>query len=146
MKDPKALIAPLQAAGLEAVLYQDINDPYGVALLYMSEDPSDFVGKLRNVLNQNPFRELRFKSEWTMLGRTYSSGREPNLEDWLLQKPRRAVMNNEWNWAIWYPLRRKPDISLAENELDWKPITNLEKGLKKTIPYFEQKLSEENTL
>jgi len=34
------------------------------------------------------------------------------------------------------PLRRKPDIGLAERELDWRPTIDLESGLKKTIDYF----------
>ncbi len=36
------------------------------------------------------------------------------------------------------PVRRKPDISLAKETLDWKPIINLEEGLKRTIDYFEK--------
>ena len=39
------------------------------------------------------------------------------------------------------PIRRKPDISLAKKELDWEPKTDLEAGLKKTIEYFDEKLS-----
>jgi len=38
------------------------------------------------------------------------------------------------------PLRRKPDISRAENILDWKPKISLNKGLDKTIPYFKDNL------
>ena len=38
------------------------------------------------------------------------------------------------------PLRRKPDISLAERELDWRPTVDLERGLKKTIDYFRRLL------
>lgn len=38
------------------------------------------------------------------------------------------------------PKRRKPDISLAQKELNWKPEINLESGLKKTISYFESML------
>jgi UDP-glucuronate decarboxylase len=38
------------------------------------------------------------------------------------------------------PVRRKPDISLAKKKLGWKPEVALEKGLKKTIEYFEEKL------
>jgi chlorite dismutase len=41
-----------------------------------------------------------------MLGRTYASGFEPDLEDWLLARPRRTVLNAAWPWGIWYPLRR----------------------------------------
>jgi len=35
------------------------------------------------------------------------------------------------------PLKRKPDIYLAKNELSWKPEISLEQGLKETISYFE---------
>jgi UDP-glucuronate decarboxylase len=34
------------------------------------------------------------------------------------------------------PLQRKPDITLAKNELDWEPKINLDQGLEKTIAYF----------
>lgn len=34
------------------------------------------------------------------------------------------------------PTRRRPDISLAEKYLDWKPTVELQAGLKKTIEYF----------
>lgn len=34
------------------------------------------------------------------------------------------------------PKQRKPDISLASKELDWKPCISLEKGLNNTINYF----------
>lgn len=34
------------------------------------------------------------------------------------------------------PKQRKPDISLANNNLNWKPTTDLELGLEQTIAYF----------
>lgn len=37
------------------------------------------------------------------------------------------------------PNRRKPDISLAEKELNWRPKYNLKEGLEKTIEYFKNK-------
>ena len=41
------------------------------------------------------------------------------------------------------PKQRRPDISLAQKELGgWEPKTQLEEGLKKTIAYFDQILSE----
>jgi len=40
------------------------------------------------------------------------------------------------------PLQRKPDITLANEKLQWGPKIPLEHGLKKTIPYFERILSE----
>ena len=36
------------------------------------------------------------------------------------------------------PLRRNPDITLAKKQLMWKPIVELEDGLKKTIDYFRR--------
>ncbi len=35
------------------------------------------------------------------------------------------------------PKQRKPDISLAKEKLNWKPLTTLEEGLIKTIRYFK---------
>lgn len=37
------------------------------------------------------------------------------------------------------PLRRKPDISKAQDLLNWKPIIGLEKGLERTIQWFRTK-------
>lgn len=34
------------------------------------------------------------------------------------------------------PKKRKPDITLANDILDWKPFINLKDGLNKTINYF----------
>ena len=34
------------------------------------------------------------------------------------------------------PVKRKPDISVAQRELGWKPKTDIIEGLKKTIDYF----------
>ncbi|MEM4267910.1 MAG: UDP-glucuronic acid decarboxylase family protein [Candidatus Woesearchaeota archaeon] len=38
------------------------------------------------------------------------------------------------------PVRRRPDITLAKNKLDWEPKIKLEEGLRKTIPYFKESL------
>lgn len=40
------------------------------------------------------------------------------------------------------PVRRCPDLSLAESQLGWKPVFSLEKGLPKTVKYFEKVVSE----
>jgi len=39
------------------------------------------------------------------------------------------------------PVRRRPDIALAREKLDWQPSMPLEQGLKKTISYFEKVLT-----
>lgn len=102
----EALIQALKRAGVDGVLYADINDPEGVALLTMSEDPDYFVSEGRHFLNQPPFAELRPKPEYTMLGRTYTLGYEPDLEQALIDRPRQRVLNPNLPWSIWYPLRR----------------------------------------
>ena len=94
------------AAGITGALYEDVNDPRGVALLTLSEDPAYFLDRVRPMLNGPSFRPLVQKPEYTMLGRTYAIGYEPDLEEVLLHRPRRTVLNPEWKWAVWYPLRR----------------------------------------
>jgi hypothetical protein len=104
--DAKPLVRAAEASHLEAVLYRDANDPRGIGVLSLSEDPAFFVHGLRELLNAEPFAGLGHRPEFTMLGRTYASGFESDLEDWLLQRPRRTVLNPAWPWGIWYPLRR----------------------------------------
>jgi chlorite dismutase len=41
-----------------------------------------------------------------MLGRTYAIGYEQDLEETLVERPRRRVLDPSLEWAIWYPLRR----------------------------------------
>jgi chlorite dismutase len=101
-----ALVSALEAAGIAGVLYEDVNDARGIALLSFAEDPAFFLDKVRPLLNDGPFAPLTQKPEYTMLGRTYSLGYEPDLIDILLHRPRRTVLNRDWPWAIWYPLRR----------------------------------------
>ncbi|MBI2524724.1 MAG: chlorite dismutase family protein [Candidatus Rokubacteria bacterium] len=104
--DPKPLARALEAGGIEAVLYAEVGDPRGVGLLAFAEDPAFFVTRLRETLGGEPFAALELKPALTMIGRSYSSGFEADLEDWLLHRPRRTVLNPAWPWAIWYPLRR----------------------------------------
>jgi chlorite dismutase len=102
----KPLVAAVEGSRLEGVLYHDVHDPAGVALLALHEDPAFFATALREMLNAEPFASLRHRPELTMLGRTYASGFETDLRDWLLGRPRRTVLNAACPWAIWYPLRR----------------------------------------
>jgi chlorite dismutase len=104
--DAKPLVRALEASRLEGVLYQDVNDPRGVGVLAMSEHPDFFVAAFRELLNADPFAGLVPRLEFAMFGRTYASGYEPDLEDWLLGRPRRTALNPAWPWGIWYPLRR----------------------------------------
>src|SRR5690606_16241735 len=78
----------------------------GVGLLSFSHDPADFLDVLRPLLNQGPFASLTSKPMYTMFGRTYALGYEPDLEDTLTGRPTRTALNPDWPWAVWYPLRR----------------------------------------
>ncbi len=104
--EPAPLIETFKQRRIEGVIYRDVNDPRGVGILTMHEDPAFFVTTLRDMFNAASFEKLAHKSEYSMLGRTYSTGYESDLEGWLLKKPRRTSLNPEWPWAIWYPLRR----------------------------------------
>lgn len=105
-RDTASLVASLEAAEIAGVLYEDLNDPTGVALLTLTEDPETFVSEHRGFLQSSPFGELTPRPELTMLGRTYAIGYEPDLEDTLVERPRRRVLDPALPWAIWYPLRR----------------------------------------
>jgi chlorite dismutase len=102
-----ALSDALNASGLPGVVYEDLNHPRGFAMVTLTEDPADFVEKLRPRLAESTCSGLEPRPELSMLGRTYSTGFEQDLEYWLLRRPRETVLNNAWPWAIWYPLRRK---------------------------------------
>ncbi len=109
--DTNKIVEAVAASGLEAVVYRDVNDPRGVGLLFMNENPEVFVTKVRALLTGPAFAPLKHKPEMTMFGRTYALGREADLEDWLLNKFRRNALNAQYPWAVWYPLRRKPEFA-----------------------------------
>jgi len=106
-----ALLDVLDGRNIPGVLYEDVNDPRGIGLLTWSDDPNFFIDRVRPALAAPAFAALKPKTEYSMLGRTYSIGHEPNLEDWLMEKPVRAATDPEQRWAIWYPLRRKGEFS-----------------------------------
>ena len=105
-RDARAPAAHLAGGGVSGVVYEDLNDPTGIAVLTFSTRPEEFVDRVRPLLTSGPFADLSQKPAFTMLGRTYSLGYEPDLEDTLIGRPRRTVLNPEWRWAVWYPLRR----------------------------------------
>ncbi|MGH9534622.1 MAG: chlorite dismutase family protein [Terriglobales bacterium] len=119
--DWRPLAAAVRAAELPAVLYADVNDPLGVALLSWTEDPAFFVRRLRPFLAAAPFDRLAPRPQFTMLGRSYALGHEPDLEEVLLERPRRSVSSPAWPWAVWYPLRRRGSFSALAAE-DAVPI------------------------
>ena len=110
-----ALGTALDEQGASAVIYEDMNNPRGIALLSWSEDPADFVRKVRPAFTRAGLAELRSLPGLTMIGRTYSTGYEPSLEHWLIERPKETVRNTDWPWAIWYPLRRSGNFELLED-------------------------------
>jgi len=115
-EDTASLVRALQAERLPGVLYLDVNDPRGVGLLSWSDDAGFFVGRLRELLLKPEFAALTPKLEYSMLGRTYALGHEPDLDDWLLEKPKRTVTDPASPWAVWYPLRRSGAFSALPPE------------------------------
>jgi chlorite dismutase len=104
--DPHAAITALAEDGVDGALYVDANDPQGIGVIVMAEDPDYFVTTLRTLFNHRPFADFTHKAELDMLGRTYSIGYEPDLEDTLFTKPRSKLLNPANHWAVWYPLQR----------------------------------------
>ena len=105
--DTAPLIDVLGGLDSDVVLYEDMNDPTGVAVLTMHRDPAWFIDTLRCVLAREPFEDLLPRPEMTMVGRSYALGYEADLEETLFTRPKRTATNADWPWAIWYPLRRK---------------------------------------
>ncbi len=105
-RDTPALASALEASGVESVLYEDLSDPLGVAVLMLAEDPSVLVEAGRVVLQSDPFAALTPKPAMTMMGRTYALGYERDLDEVLLNRPRRHAFHSDWPWVVWYPLRR----------------------------------------
>jgi hypothetical protein len=112
--EPSAAIEKLAVARIEGALYLDANDPQGIAVMAVHEDPDFFVTTLRELFNEPPFDGLEHKPEYDMLGRSYSIGYEPDLEDTLLIKPRQKLLNPKHPWAIWYPLQRSKRFQTLE--------------------------------
>jgi chlorite dismutase len=106
VKDTDKLIDALSGSSLEGALYVDMNDPYGIGLITFSESPDFFITELREQLHRSPFAELAPKPEYTMFGRTYALGYEPDLDETLVGRPRKRVLDPALPWVIWYPLRR----------------------------------------
>ncbi len=101
----RTLAAGLKEAGIGGIVYEDVSDPRGLGVATWAVDPADFVTKARPVFNQ-PALALRPRPSMTMLGRTYSTGFEQDLEFWMLRRPVETLQNPALKWGIWYPLRR----------------------------------------
>ena len=115
--DALAVARHLQQAGVDGAVYEDLSDPRGVAVLSLARTPEAFVERVRPALNTGPCENLTLKPALSMCGRTYALGYEPDLEETLIKRPRRTVLNPDWRWAMWYPLRRSGRFAqLSEQE------------------------------
>ena len=99
-------VEAVRRSRLEAVVYANVNDPRGLGVLLLTESPDVFATAARYLFLSPEFTALTPLPDFTMLGRTYAMGREPDLEDFLLRKARRHALNPDLGWAVWYPLRR----------------------------------------
>jgi len=104
--DTDPVVDAVRRSGLLAAVYANLSDPRGVAVVGMDEDPSMFAGAWRRLLTAAPFDGLTPVPDLTMMGRTYAQGREEDLDDFVLRRVPRNVLNAEFPWAVWYPLRR----------------------------------------
>ena len=123
-QDLAAVQRLMEQRQVDGVLYVDVNDPTGIGVLLMAERPEWLTQEGRALLSSAPFSTMQRRAALTMLGRTYASGREADLEDWLLKKPRRTALNHQWPWAIWYPLRRKPEFAMLPREEQGKILAD----------------------
>lgn len=108
--DPDALLARLAAAFEEkkcpGVLYRDANDPRGIGVLSWSVEPAHFVTTVRAILLDPAFAALSLREDFSMLGRSYATGYESDLNYWLIERPVENAVHPDHAWAVWYPLRR----------------------------------------
>jgi chlorite dismutase len=100
------------ARRIGAVVYADAMAPQGVGVLSWSDDPAHFVRVVRPLLAADAAAVLR--PGYCMIGRTYGTGHEPDLEWSLLRRPIENVLNEAHPWHVWYPLRRTSAFARLE--------------------------------
>lgn len=103
----RKLCAALDADKVASVVYEDLHHPRRLGLLTWSQSADDLIDGPRAALAHSDLSPLEPCPTMTMLGRTYSTGYEPDLGYFLLRRPVDTVLNESWPWAVWYPLRRK---------------------------------------
>jgi Chlorite dismutase len=100
------LSAAFEGAGCPGALYRDANDPRSIGVLSWSEDPAHFVTTVRGILLRPGFAALTLRDDFTMLGRTYATGYESDLEYWIIRRSIEHAVDPKYPWVVWYPLRR----------------------------------------
>ena len=104
----------LRARKMAGVVYADTMGPRGVGLLSWAEDPARFVRDVRPLFATELLASVTLRPEMAMIGRTYSTGHEPDLEFVLLERPIKNVMTESYAWHVWYPLRRSGEFARLE--------------------------------
>jgi hypothetical protein len=122
--DAPAGDAPDQVAGKTAdqlhehkiggIVYADAMGPRGIGLLTWSEDPAHFVRNVRPLFSKEPLARVALRPEFAMIGRTYATGHEPDLEFVLLRRAIGNVLDQKYDWHVWYPLRRTGEFARIE--------------------------------
>jgi hypothetical protein len=97
-----------------AVVYADTMSPRGLGLLTWSDDPAHFVRKVRPLFVEEALAQATLRPEFGMIGRTYATGHEPDLEWTLLRRPVENVTRETYPWHVWYPLRRTAAFARLE--------------------------------
>jgi chlorite dismutase len=110
-REAQTLAARLREARVASVVYADTMDPRSIGLLTWSEQPSHFVLQVRPHV-QVP--ALQPRRDYAMLGRTYATGHEPDLEHALLRRAVANVTSEAYRWHVWYPLRRTGEFAKLE--------------------------------
>ena len=103
--------------GLQTRSFCYIDDLINVIIQFMNYDVK-FIGPV-NIGNPNEFSILKLAKIVIKL-----TGSKSNIIF-------KDIVSDD-------PERRKPDITLAKEKLNWKPLVQLEEGLKKTIKYFDK--------
>lgn len=108
------LLKTLRERKIPGVVYADTMDPRGIGLLSWGEDPARFVREIRPLFAESLLERAELRHDFGMIGRTYSTGHEPELEWTLLRRPIENVTNEAYRWHVWYPLRRKGSFAKLE--------------------------------
>ncbi|HEY2513331.1 MAG TPA: chlorite dismutase family protein [Polyangiaceae bacterium] len=107
----------LRERKIAGVVYADAMNPRGLGLLTWSEDPAHFVRAVRPMFASEPLAPLanvELRPSYGMIGRTYSTGHEPDLEFVLLRRAIGNVLEPAYDWHVWYPLRRTGEFARVE--------------------------------
>jgi hypothetical protein len=104
----------LRERRIPGVVYADTMGPRGVGLLTWGEDPAHFVRAVRPIFATEALARVELRPAYGMIGRSYSTGHEPDLEFVLLRRPIANVLDAKYDWHVWYPLRRTGEFARIE--------------------------------